>query len=51
MAVAIGGVDLGVALDENTVLIVEGEAHRLSGAGHAWWARRSTGGVAVQMEP
>ena len=51
MAVATGGVDLGVALDENSVLIVEGEAHRLSGAGQAWWARRSADGLVVQLEP
>jgi cyanophycinase len=44
-AVDLGLVSEGVAIDENTTLIVSGAAGRVAGAGHVFHARRQAGGV------
>jgi cyanophycinase len=53
-AVATGGVERAVALDESTVLIVDGSqgqgdaSQEVRGAGQAWWVEPAEGGVAVR---
>ena len=51
MAVESGAVDEGVALDESTVLIMDGTSPQVSGAGQAWWAAKADRGVTMRVQP
>jgi cyanophycinase len=48
-AVDAGLVDRGVAIDEGTVLVCDGEERRVAGLGHAWWARKHEGNTVVSV--
>ena len=48
-AVDLGLVDAGVAIDENTSLVVTGDSGRVVGAGHVFHAVRQTGAVALTV--
>ncbi len=50
MAVASGGVERAVALDESTVCIVDGTTRRVHGVGQAWWVERVQDGVFVRAQ-
>lgn len=50
MAVATGGLERALALDESTVCIVDGAARRVHGIGQAWWLERLADGVAVRLQ-
>jgi cyanophycinase len=49
-AVRSGAVATGVAVDEDTVLVVDGSAMRVAGAGRLWWVSRDGAGLHVRME-
>ena len=48
-AVELGLVSEGWAIDENTMLVVDGHAHQIYGAGHCYHVQRSRGGVSVTI--
>lgn len=51
MAVASGGVEHAVALDEGTVLVVAPDGtHVVHGVGQAWWVDAAEGGAMVRTE-
>lgn len=49
-AVDAGLADWGVAIDEDTALVVRGDEEHVEGAGTAWWAEARDGEVAVRRE-
>jgi cyanophycinase len=49
-AVRSGAVRTGVAVDEDTVLVVEGATTRTAGAGRLWWVSGDGGGLTVRLE-
>jgi cyanophycinase len=51
VAVEAGLVPDGVAVDEDTAVVVQGGAARVVGTGSAWWASPAAGGVLVRREP
>ncbi|WP_420631348.1 hypothetical protein [Candidatus Leptofilum sp.] len=48
-AVELGLVAEGWAIDENTMLMVNGRSHQIFGAGHCYHVQRGSGGVAVTI--
>jgi cyanophycinase len=50
MAAETGVVEAGVAIDEDTALIVEGDRLTVAGAGQVWWVSRTAGGTSLQVE-
>jgi cyanophycinase len=46
-AVGEGLVERGAAIDEDTALVLEGDAVRVAGSGNVWWVERGADGVAV----
>jgi len=49
-AVRSGAVAAGVAVDEDTVLVVDGRTTRVAGAGRLWWVSVDGAGVHVRLE-
>ena len=47
-AVARGALDEAVAIDEDTVCIVDGDEVRTVGAGQAWWLSRSGDAITLR---
>jgi cyanophycinase-like exopeptidase len=50
MAAETGAVEAGVAIDEDTALIVQGDRHTVSGAGQVWWVARTSDGTSLRVE-
>ncbi|MFD1721706.1 Type 1 glutamine amidotransferase-like domain-containing protein [Amnibacterium endophyticum] len=49
-AVEAGMVEWGVAIDEDSALVIRGDEGHVEGAGNAWWAEPAPDGVAVRRE-
>ena len=50
-AVESGLVPEGVAIDEDTAVVVRDGAVAVVGTGNAWWVRPAEGGVLLRREP
>jgi cyanophycinase len=50
-AVGAGSVDRGAAIDEDTSLVLEGDAVRVAGSGNVWWVEGGSDGVVVRRQP
>ena len=48
-AVDAGLVAEGYAIDEGTVLVVDGTEPRVEGLGHAWWVRTHQGNTVINV--
>ena len=50
MAAETGAVESGVAIDEDTVLIVDGDRLTVAGLGQVWWVRSSADGTTMRVQ-
>jgi cyanophycinase len=50
-AVEASTVDRGAAIDEDTALLLRGDAHEVTGGGNVWWVEPADGAVAVRRQP
>jgi cyanophycinase len=50
-AVGAGLVERGAAIDEDTSLVIEGDAVRVAGSGNVWWVDRAGDAVTVRRQP
>jgi cyanophycinase len=50
MAVETGAVESGVAIDEDTVLIVDGDRLTVAGLGQVWWVRSTANGTTMRVQ-